>query len=151
MSDKHKILLVDDELNILKACTRLLRKLDVEVFQSTVPNEALEIFQSHDFSVVISDQRMPSMEGTEFLTRIREINDDPVRILLTGYADTQAAIDAINRGSVYRYLSKPWDNKEVIQIVADSIAEYEANRQRKNVKKVYESAWVQRSAFGGLM
>jgi response regulator RpfG family c-di-GMP phosphodiesterase len=113
MTDRHPILLLDDEQNVLRACNRTLRKLDVEIVIAESPHDALELVRQRKFAVVISDQRMPEMEGTQFLAQVREISPQTVRMLLTGYADLGAAVDAINQGAVYRFLTKPWDDDQL--------------------------------------
>ena len=147
---KVKILLVDDEKNILNSCARLLRKVDAIIFKTTDASEAIEWFKNNEFAVVISDQRMPEIQGTELLAQLREINEDSVRILLTGYADTNAAIDAINKGAVYKYLSKPWNNDDVLNEIQAAIDIYSQKKKDSQVAKHYESAWAQKSAMGGL-
>jgi response regulator RpfG family c-di-GMP phosphodiesterase len=89
--------------------------------------EALKIFDEEDISLVISDQRMPEMEGTELLTKINKKKPICKKILLTGYADISAAIDAINKGSVDRYFSKPWDDEELTKAVEDLLAMYKTD------------------------
>ncbi len=104
------LLLVDDEPNILNALRRLLRHENYEVLSAESPAIAFELLASHRVHVVISDQRMPDMSGTEFLTRVKQMYPDTVRIVLSGYADLQSVTDAINHGAIYRYLVKPWDD-----------------------------------------
>lgn len=117
-----KILLVDDEVNITKALRRLLMAYDqYDVHTANSGQEAVEILKEEpEVGVVISDQRMPGMTGVEFLGRARELVPDGVRILLTGYADIEASIGAINQGAVFRYLTKPWNDEELLEVVADA-------------------------------
>ena len=117
MTTKTKVLCIDDELNVLKACKRVLHRAGFDVTTTDDPEEAKKLVQSESFAVVISDQRMPILEGTVLLTQIHELSPDTVRILLTGYADLEATIDAINKSGVYRYLTKPWNDEELIAIV----------------------------------
>ncbi|MEZ6060786.1 MAG: response regulator [Planctomycetaceae bacterium] len=127
-----KILFVDDEPNIVRACKRVLRNTDSEVFITTTAGEALELAKEHEFAVVVSDQRMPGMEGTDLLEQIRRIQPDAVRIILTGYADMSAAVDAINRGAVYRFLMKPWDDEQLRSTISHAVAQFaliEENRR----------------------
>ncbi len=117
-----KILLVDDEVNITKALRRLLMEYDqYDVFTVESGADAVLLLEEQsDFGVIISDQRMPGMTGVEFLARARELTPDAVRILLTGYADIEASISAINQGAVFRYLTKPWKDEELLQVVAEA-------------------------------
>lgn len=110
MSEELKIpiLYIDDELNNLNSFKANFRH-EFEVFTAHNTTEALEIMDANEIYVVISDQRMPKETGVEFFERLVETNPDPVRILLTGYSDITAVIDAVNKGQIYRYVEKPWD------------------------------------------
>ena len=121
-----KILLVDDEVNITKALRRLLLDVDqYDVYTANSGRQALELLVDElDVGVIISDQRMPEMTGVEFLQKARELVPDAVRILLTGYADIEASIAAINRGGVSRYLTKPWDDDSLLQAIAEAARHY---------------------------
>ena len=118
---KQTIMFVDDEQNILNSLVRLFRKEDYEIFTATSGAEALEIFEDNDISLVISDHRMPEMSGVEFLSKVVEASPDTIRIMLTGYADLQASIDAINKGEVYRFITKPWQDEELRLTVKQSL------------------------------
>lgn len=115
------ILFVDDEENILSALVRLFRKEDYEVLTAISGIEGLKILESRDISLVISDHRMPGMTGVEFLSRVKEVSPNTIRIMLTGYADLEAAIAAINKGEVYRFISKPWNDEELKLTVRQSL------------------------------
>lgn len=107
----HPILLVDDEKDNLEALSRLLRgAFKVTAVQS--PVEALQLLAHQDFHVIVSDQRMPALTGVELLEKAKKLSPHSTRILLTGYTDIESVIDAINRGHIYRYISKPWDPEE---------------------------------------
>lgn len=116
-----KVLFVDDEGNILKSLKRLLLDEDFDVMTANSGTEALEILRNDpEIGLIVSDQRMPEMTGVDFLEKSKEISPDALRILLTGYADINAAVDSINRGGAYRYLSKPWKDEELIQVIKDA-------------------------------
>lgn len=120
-----KVLFVDDEENILRSLGRLFMDEKFEVLTAGSGEEGIRILETvSGMGVVVSDQRMPGMAGTEFLFRAREIAPDAIRMLLTGHADIKAAIDAINRGSASRYISKPIENDELLQIIRDGVARY---------------------------
>ncbi len=121
-----KILLVDDEVNITKALRRLLMAEErFDVYTADSGRAALEILREEpDVGVIISDQRMPEMTGVEFLGQARELVPDAVRILLTGYADIEASIGAINQGAVFRYLTKPWKDDELLEVVSEAARNY---------------------------
>lgn len=117
---KAKLLLVDDEERILRSLGLLLR-LQYQVLTTTDGREALQILRREKIHVLVSDQRMPIMTGTELLRQAREISPDTVRILLTGYADADAAVDAVNDGEIFRYINKPWGPKELRDTVAEAV------------------------------
>lgn len=105
------ILIVDDEKDNLEALRRMLRgQYDVSVVES--PIEALKLVQSRQFHVIVSDQRMPEMTGVELLEKVKKLSPLSTRVLLTGYTDIDSVIDAINRGQIYRYVSKPWEPED---------------------------------------
>lgn len=119
---KRTILCVDDEPDIVSALQDTL--MDVyNVKTATSGAEALKIFNEEDIGCVISDQRMPEMEGTELLAKMNEIKPICKKILLTGYADINAAIDAINLGAVDKYFSKPWEDDELLKAIEDLLKE----------------------------
>ncbi len=120
-SKKPSILLVDDEERILRTLTMLLR-MQYQVFATTDGNEALKIMAKEKINVIISDQRMPLMVGTELLKQAKQLSPNTVRILLTGYADTDAALDSVNEGEIFRYINKPWGPKELRDTVADAVS-----------------------------
>ena len=119
MSDKPKILLVDDEERILRSLSMLLRT-QYQIFATSDGNEALKILRQEKIHVIISDQRMPIMTGTELLRQARDIAPDTIRILLTGYSDADAALDALNDGEIFRYINKPWGPKELRDTIAQA-------------------------------
>jgi response regulator RpfG family c-di-GMP phosphodiesterase len=111
------ILIVDDEIEVLKSLADLLRK-DFHVFATTDVDEALNLLGSRDtFSLIISDQRMPGMTGNELLAKAAEIRPNTARILLTGYADIDAVVEAINHGQVVQYVTKPWDTVKLPEML----------------------------------
>ena len=115
------ILFVDDEENILSALVRLFRKEDYEIVTAASGLDALKIMEEKDVSLVVSDNRMPGMSGIDLLARAREISPDTMRIMLTGYSDLEAAISAINKGEVYRFITKPWNDEELKFTVRQSL------------------------------
>lgn len=112
MKNNIKVLYIDDEDNNLKSFRATLRK-DFKVFTAIDGEEGLRIASEEEIQVVIADQRMPGMTGTEFFEKMVEINPDPIRILLTGYSDITSVIDAINKGEVYRFIDKPWNIEQI--------------------------------------
>jgi response regulator RpfG family c-di-GMP phosphodiesterase len=120
MDTKPRILLVDDEERILRSLGMLLR-MHYQVFATSDGHEALDILRREKIHVLISDQRMPVMTGTELLRQARAIAPDTLRILLTGYADAEAALEAVNDGEIFRYINKPWGPKELRDTVAQAV------------------------------
>ncbi len=121
---RHNILVVDDEVPNLRLLRRVLSP-DHEIFEADSGAAAITILESENISLVITDQRMPSMTGVQLLEHSILINPDTVKILLTGYTDVQALIDAINAGHVYKYLSKPWDAEDLKLTVRRALEAYE--------------------------
>jgi two-component system, sensor histidine kinase and response regulator len=106
---KPKLLCLDDEVDNLNALERIFRR-NYEVLKASTPEEAFDVLDNHpDLAVIISDQRMPLITGVEFLEKSIVSHPDTVRILLTGYTDIESVIGAVNKGQIYRYLTKPWD------------------------------------------
>lgn len=121
-----RILIVDDEEAVRQALTRLLRRqYDIEVAENGV--KALEILEQQTFDLVISDMRMPEMNGAELLSQCFKRWPTMIRILLTGFSDLESAIKAVNEGNIYRYIAKPWDNDQLRQTIAEAL---ELNRLR---------------------
>ena len=125
---RHIILCVDDEPSILSSLKRDLRGEDYEVITAASGEEALDLLQNDEFSLVISDQRMPSMTGVELLQKVRELYPDTVKILLTGHLEIETAVAAINKGEVYRYLLKPWEKDELLMTVKQGIEKFDMVR-----------------------
>jgi len=121
-----KILYLDDEENNLIAFKALFRK-EFDVFTTTSPQEAVAYLNANEVPIILSDQKMPELSGVEFFELT--LNDFPnaVRILVTGYADIEAVIDAINRGQVYRYVAKPWNENDLRVCLLNAAERYEMN------------------------
>ena len=115
------VLLVDDEANILTSLKRLFRPSGYTVFTAESGQAGLEIVETEKIDLIISDMRMPNMSGAEFLQHVRARDPNIVRILLTGFSDMNATVEAINKGEIFRYLSKPWDDREVLMIVKQGL------------------------------
>lgn len=114
-SEESRILLVDDEPNVLRALCRLLKNYQVVTF--TCGEEALLAAQDRTFDMVISDYRMPGLNGVEFLTFFKVLQPDAIRMILTGYADLNGIQHAINNAEVFRFINKPWSNSEILNAV----------------------------------
>ena len=119
MQDKIKVLFVDDERHILTALRALFRN-QYEVFTATSGLEALDIIRREHIHVIVSDQRMPKMLGSQLLAQVKDISPHTMRLLLTGYSDMGAIMKSINEGEVFRFITKPWDNDDIQAIVGNA-------------------------------
>ena len=126
-----RILFVDDEENVLRSLKRLFVSEDYEVFTAASGSDGLAVLKDIEVPVIVSDQRMPVMTGAEFLEKSRPLSPDAVRIILTGYADVEAAIGAINRGGAYRYVSKPWNDGDLLRVIKDAFEKYRLVRENQ--------------------
>src|SRR5919112_2349632 len=128
-----KILIVDDEPANLRLLERLFRK-DYQVIAELSGEEALRLLEQHDVALLITDQRMPGMTGIELLKRTADSRPHMVRMILTGYTDVGALVEAINCGQVYRYVTKPWDNDDLRLTVARALEHYETNKSHHELE-----------------
>ncbi len=119
--DAVTVLLVDDEPSILSALRRLLRPTGYQVLTANSGAEGLALLEAQHVTLVISDMRMPVMDGAQFLEQVRQRWPDTMRLLLTGYADISSTVDAINRGEIYRYIAKPWDDNELLMAIRHAL------------------------------
>lgn len=136
MAEKCKILLVDDEEDNLALLYRTLRQENFDIMQTTSPSEALELIKNNHIDLIISDHKMPQMDGVELLRKSCDIYPHSVRLLVTAYSDPEILIGAINKGKIFRYIKKPWNPTELIMTVQSAV-EY---RQLKweNDKLIYD-------------
>jgi len=118
---KARVLFVDDEENVLRSLRRLFIDEPFEVITASSGREGLEVLKDNEIAAIISDQRMPGMDGVVFLESARRLSPDSVRMILTGYADVSAAIGAINQGGAHRYITKPWDDNELLIAVRNAV------------------------------
>lgn len=140
MDKKRKLLLVDDERNILGALSRVFRKDGYEIFRGDSGLEGLEILKEHEIGVIISDQRMPEMTGVEFLSQVKDLYPDTVRIVLSGYTDLQSVTDAINEGAIFKFLTKPWDDEQIRKHVKDAFVYHELKNENKRLTEELKGA-----------
>jgi signal transduction histidine kinase len=129
---KHCLLVVDDEADLVHSIQDLLR-FDYRVLGATRAAEGLRIMEREPVQVVMTDQRMPEMTGVEFLRRLRDSYPDVVRLLFTAYADIKAVTDAINQGSVYRYITKPFEPQELQAVLRQAVEHYDLVTERKRL------------------
>jgi len=130
------LLFVDDESNILSSLKRLFRQFGYRIFTAESGALGLQILEKEAVDLVISDMRMPEMNGAQFLEKVREKWPQTVRILLTGYAEVDATIDAINKGQIYRYVSKPWDDTEIVTTVKQALEQKILAREKQRLEEL---------------
>ncbi len=133
---EHTVLFVDDEVNILKAIQRLLRNEQMTVLTASRPQEALELLDRADAQLVVSDQRMPEMSGVDLLSSVRERHPDMVRMMLTGYTEMNIAVEAINKGEIYRLITKPWNDDELKATLRQAFDHFDLKREIKRLNQV---------------
>ena len=137
-----KVLLVDDEENIIRSITRLLlteEESGLEVLSANSGEKGLALLEANpEVALILSDQRMPGMSGAEFLQKARETAPDAVRMILTGYADMAATMDAINKGGAWRYLTKPWDDELLCRSIMEGVAQYRLVQEHRALGALVE-------------
>jgi len=133
---EHTVLFVDDEVNILRAVQRLLRHEPCRVLTASRGSEALGLLANDSAQVVVSDQRMPEMNGVELLSVIRERHPDAVRMMLTGYTEMNVAVEAINHGEIYRLITKPWNDEELKATLRQAFDHYDLKSEIRRLNQV---------------
>ena len=130
MSDQTRILCVDDERNVLRSLERIFLDDDYLILTAPSGEEGLELLnESPRVQVVISDYRMPGMNGVDFLKEVFRRHPETIRIVLSGYADTAAVVAAINEGKIYKFIPKPWNDDELRVTVIKALEHYESHRR----------------------
>ena len=122
---QHTVLCVDDEENILNSLKRLLRKEAYRLLTASSAAEGLKLLEENDIHIVISDQRMPQTSGTEFLAKVKEEYPDAIRIILTGYTDVDSITESINKGHVYKFFLKPWNDQSLRLEIKQALEQYD--------------------------
>jgi adenylate cyclase len=133
---KHTIMTVDDEADIIKALQRLFRKENYRILSASSGIEGIDMLKNAEkpVSLIISDQRMPKMSGSQFLEQARKIFPNAIRFLLTGYSDMDAVVNAVNKGGIHRYLNKPWNDEDLKLQVRQSLEQYELVLENKRLQ-----------------
>lgn len=129
-----RILFVDDEANILSSLRRLFRTQGYQVLTADSGAAGLQVLETDPVDLVISDMRMPHMDGAQFLEQVRRKWPDTIRILLTGYSDIQSILDAINRGEIYRYITKPWDDNDIVLLVRHALERHALEQEKRRLE-----------------
>ncbi|MDO8932654.1 MAG: EAL domain-containing protein [Rhodocyclaceae bacterium] len=129
------LLLIDDEPHILSALNRVLRRDGYRILATTNVNEGFELMAAHPVGVVVCDQRMPDMTGTEFLRRAKELHPDIMRIVLSGYTELNSVIDAVNRGAIYKFITKPWDDEALSESIKDAFRIHGMSHENREMSR----------------
>jgi sigma-B regulation protein RsbU (phosphoserine phosphatase) len=137
--DKYTILFVDDEVINLRLFSVAFRR-DFNVITASSGAEALEVLDNNDVKLILTDQQMPGMLGTEFLEKTIEKYPDVIRMIVTGFADIDAIAQAVNKVGIYKYITKPWDNRELKLTMDKALETYELKNERNNLVKKLEEA-----------
>ncbi len=125
------LLLVDDEENVLSALNRMLRRGGYRILTATTAAQAFDLLAVNDVQVILSDQRMQEISGTEFLRRVKELYPDTVRMMLSGYTDLNSVTQAINQGAIHKFFTKPWDETELQEEIRDAFRYYAQRSDRQ--------------------
>lgn len=148
--DNKAVLFVDDEEHILTSLKRLLRKEPYKVFTAVGGEAGLEVLlENPGIQMVVSDQRMPGMCGTEFLAKVKEANPDTVRLVLSGFAEASAIVDAINEGEVYRFIAKPWVDDDLKATFRQCLDHYDMVQENRRLQKQTQDQLVQLKNLNG--
>jgi len=132
--EKINVLYVDDEVGNLTAFKAAFRR-EFNIYTAESANEGKKILKENDIEIILSDQRMPGMTGVDFFESIISDFPDAIRILITGYSDIDAVIEAINKGQVYKYISKPWNNSELIITINKAYEVFSLRKENKVLTK----------------
>ena len=141
------ILCVDDEPNILSSLRRLFRPHGYRVLTADGGAAGLALLESETVDLVISDMRMPHMDGAQFLAQVRQRWPGTIRLLLTGYADIQSILDAINQGEIYRYVTKPWDENDIVLVVRHALERRALEQEKLRLEALTASQNVELQAL----
>lgn len=139
---RHTLLIVDDEVDVLESLRHQFHRA-YRVLTATTGAQAVSLLNDHEVHLILSDQRMPGMQGDAFLSQARRIQPDAIRMLFTGYADIQAVINAVNEGHIFRYILKPWDTVELEGVIRQAAEQYDLLAERKRLITELQAANVQ--------
>ncbi|MFO0893001.1 MAG: hybrid sensor histidine kinase/response regulator [Isosphaeraceae bacterium] len=139
---RHTLLIVDDEVDVLESLRHQFHRT-YRVLTATTGGQAVSLLDEHQVHLILSDQRMPGMQGDAFLSQARRLQPDAIRMLFTGYADIQAVINAVNEGHIFRYILKPWDTVELEGIIRQAAEQYDLLAERKRLIAELQAANVQ--------
>jgi response regulator RpfG family c-di-GMP phosphodiesterase len=133
MTNEHpySVLCVDDEINVLNALKRVFRKEKFNLLTASSGADALKLLETNPIHMIISDQRMPEMNGTELMAKIKDAYPDIIRIILTGYTDVDTITESINKGHIYKFFLKPWNDQSLVLETRQALEQYELSQTNK--------------------
>ena len=134
------LLIVDDEANVLSSLARLFRRDGYNLLRAESGFQALELLAEHEVGVIISDQRMPEMTGVQFFRKARELWPNTVRIMLSGYTELSSVTDSVNEGAISKFLTKPWDDEQLRDIVREAFKLYRVSRENARLNLALREA-----------
>ncbi len=138
-SSAQTLLLLDDEENILRALARVLRRDGYQILSASHAQDAFALLAKHEVQVILSDQRMPEMNGTEFFSQVKDLYPDTIRIVLSGYTDLKSVTDAINQGAIYKFLTKPWDDAHLRATIAQAFQHHSLAKQKEEAPPLQDN------------
>ncbi len=147
---QYKILVVDDEPTNIRLLERIFSR-QYQVLSATSGKEAMELLRQHNVALIISDQRMPEMSGIDFLKHAAELRPRVIRIIISGYSDVNVLTEAINSGIIYRFISKPWNNEDLMQTVSKAIDHYEVIKRQYELLQANERLTTQLASIHRIM
>lgn len=130
---ENNVVIIDDEQFVLNCLKRALNNEPYGVFTTKSRQEALQMIADNPVKVVISDHRMPEVSGTDFLNTVKQKYPNPIRILLTGYTDVKIAEEAINKGEVFRFVKKPWDDENLRKVIKEAIDKFDSEETDRRI------------------
>lgn len=133
-----RIMFVDDEENVLRSLQRSLRRQPWDIITYTDPHEALHHLQREEFAVVVSDYRMPGINGVQFLEYCRFRQKNAVRVILSAHTEKNGMLEAVNTAQIYRFLTKPWDEGELIGVLKNAIETYQLKEEKDELLMLVE-------------
>lgn len=141
MTEKHRaLLLVDDDPGVLNVLTHLLKEKHIQIYSTTSCKEGLELLKNHPIQVIISDQNMPEMLGTDFLVQVKSLYPRTIRMLFSAFEDFNAVKDALNAGGIYKFITKPCGKEELHRLVEEAFCQYESSKDMQQLLSIYENA-----------
>ncbi|MBN2420040.1 MAG: response regulator [Deltaproteobacteria bacterium] len=136
MEDKYTILIVDDEENILKSLKRLLHMDGYRVLTALTCDEGYKILNENEVQLIISDQRMPKSSGTEFLSKVKEDFPDIIRTIISGFTDVNTITESINKGHIYKFFFKPWNDNNLRLEIKQCLKQYELIKKNRELNEI---------------